>query len=384
MKKKVFQSILKGTCIVASCVLVVSCKQAPKMPSNNEYSVMTISFSDKDLVTSYSASIKGKQDVEVRPQVSGLITQVCIAEGASVHKGQTLFVIDQVPYKAAVETAKAAVESAEASLASAKLTADSKQELFNQKVVSNFDLQTAQNTYRASMANLQSAKANLTNAKNNLSYTEVKSPASGTAGMIPYRVGALVNASIATPLVTVSDDADMYVYFSMTENQILAISRQSGSLKNAMASMPAVDLKLSDGSMYNRKGRIDAISGIIDSKTGSVSVRATFPNPDKILRSGGSGNILFPFEKKGCIVIPQAATFEIQNKVFVYKVVDGKTQSTPITVFPNNDGKDYIVESGLKEGDVIISDGAGLLRDDMPVTPKQNNPQAATQPTQTK
>ena len=305
--------------------------------------------------------------MSIYPQVSGLITQVCITEGANVKKGQTLFVIDQVPYKAALETAKANVESAEAAVATAQMTADSKQELYREEVVSDFDLQTARNTLRSQKAALAQARAELISAQNNLSYTEVKSPVDGTAGMIPYRVGALVSASIPTPLVSVSDNDEMYVYFSMTEKQILALSRQNGRLANTLEEMPEVELILSDGVKYTEKGKVDAISGIIDTKTGAVTVRAVFPNPQHILRSGGAGNILFPYEKKDCIVIPQAATFELQDKVFVYKVTDGKTKSTQISVFAINDGKEYVVESGLNTGDVIIAEGAGLLRDGITV-----------------
>lgn len=356
------------SCIFMAYLCISSCKQAPTMLANSNYKTTTVSLTDKALSSSYSASISGKQDVEIRPQVSGLITQVCIAEGATVRKGQTLFVIDQVPYKAALQTALANVENAEANVATAQLTTDSKQELYNQNVVSAFDLQTAKNTLRSQKAALSQAKAEEINARNNLSYTEVKSPSDGIAGMIPYRVGALVNSSISTPLVTISNDSDMYIYFSMTENQILRLSRQSGSLKNALESMPKVQLQLSDGSLYSHEGKVDAISGIIDASTGAISMRATFANPERILRSGGSGNIIVPYVKGSCIAIPQDATYEIQDKLFVYKVVDGRTQSTPITVFSVNDGKEYIVESGLTKGDVIIAEGAGLLQDGVAVS----------------
>ena len=205
------------------------------------------------------------------------------------------------------------------------------------------------------------AQAELVNAENDLSYTEIKSPVDGTAGMTAYRIGALVNST--TPLLTVSDNDEMYVYFSLTEKQVLYLSRTEGGQKNILASMPQVELLLNDGSTYEHKGRVDAVSGIIDPKTGSVTLRAVFPNPDRVLRSGGAGNILFPYERQDCIVIPQEATYELQDKVFVYKVVDGKTQSTPVTVFSIHNGTEYIVESGLKAGDVIIAEGAGLLRD---------------------
>lgn len=359
MKKSISKSLLIGLlCGAALC----ACKENTVTQTNTNYTTMQVALTDKTLQSYYSATISGRQDVEIRPQVSGLITEVCIQEGANVKKGQTLFVIDQVPYRAALQTALANVENAEANVATAQLTADSKQELYNQNVVSGFDLQTAQNTLRSQKAALAQAQAEEINARNNLSYTEVKSPSDGVAGMIPYRIGALVSSSISTPLVTISDDEQMYVYFSMTENQVLALSRQSGSLKNALQSMPAVQLQLSDGSLYPEQGKVDAISGIINSSTGAISLRAVFPNPDRILRSGGSGNIVFPYEKKNCIVIPQEATYEIQDKIYVYKIVDGKTKSTQITVFSVNDGKEYVVESGLQAGDEIIAEGAGLVK----------------------
>lgn len=374
MKLLKFNSMKKSThlrksilCGLIGCATLAACKETVVPATTGTYKTLTVALSDKTLSSLYSATISGRQDVEIRPQVSGLITQVCIQEGADVKKGQTLFVIDQVPYQAALQTATANVESAGANVATARLTADSKQELYNQNVVSAFDLQTAQNTLRSQEAALSQARAEEINARNNLSYTEVKSPSDGVAGMIPYRIGALVGPSVTTPLVTVSDGEEMYVYFSMTENQILSLSRQSGTLKNALTAMPAVSLQLSDGSLYPVQGRVDAISGIISSSTGAVSLRAVFPNPDRILRSGGSGNIVFPYERKDCIVIPQEATYEIQDKIYVYKVVDGKTQSTQISVFGVNDGKEYVVESGLQPGDVIIAEGAGLLKNGIAV-----------------
>lgn len=231
-----------------------------------------------------------------------------------------------------------------------------------------FDLQQARNTLRSAKAALAQSRAELTNARNNLSYTEIKSPVDGTAGMSSYRIGALVSPSISSPLISVSDNEEMYVYFSMTEKQVLALLRQNGSLTNALETMPEVGLMLSDGIEYPEKGKINAISGIIDTSTGAVTLRAAFPNPDHILRSGGTGNIRLPYEKKDCIVIPQSATYELQDKVFVYKVVNGKTQSAQIKVFGINNGKEYIVESGLEVGDVIIAEGAGLLRDGITVS----------------
>lgn len=340
------------------------CTSEKKQDSGGgDYPLMTLKKEDRQLSVSYPAVIEGRQDVEVRPQVSGTITRVCVEEGAKVHKGQVLFVIDQVPYRAAVQKAKAAVAVAEANEATAKQTLDGKKILYSDKVISDFELRTAQNEYKSAEANLMQAKAELTDALNNLSYTEVKSPVDGYAGMTSYRIGALVSSSMTDALITVSDNSSMYAYFSLTEKQVLSLTSQYGSLDEALKSFPEVSLKLNDGSLYPQKGRIDVVSGIIDKTTGTVSLRAVFKNADKRLMSGGQANIIIPYDRKQCIIIPQGATYEIQNRIFAYKVVDGKAVSTPIEVFEINDGKEYIVESGLKAGDVVVAEGAGLLKD---------------------
>lgn len=348
---------------IGCLLLATSCSNTPHTAETGRYNTMTMTAESRTLNQNYTAVITGRQCVEIRPQVSGTITEVCIEEGAKVTKGQTLFIIDQVPYKAALQTAVANVKSAEAAVATARMTASSKEELFNEHVVSAFDLQTARNQLLEAEAALEQAQAAEISARNDLSYTEVKSPVNGVASMIPYRVGALVDASITTPLATVSDDGEMYVYFSMTENQVLSLIRENGTLEEAMKQMPEVELRLSDGLMYARKGKIDAMSGTIDTGTGSVSLRATFPNPERMLRNGGSGTVVFPYQMDNVLVVPQEATYEIQDKIFVYRVTDGKATSTPVTVFPVDNGKEYIIEQGLKAGDVIVAEGAGLLQE---------------------
>ena len=235
--------------------------------------------------------------------------------------------------------------------------------MFDDKVISDFELRTAQNDYKSAKAALLQAQAEMTEARNNLSYTEVKSPVDGYAGMTSYRIGALVSASMTDALIRVSDNSEMYAYFSLTEKQVLSLTARYGSLDNALRSFPEVSLELNDGSVYGQKGKIDVISGIIDKTTGTVSMRAVFGNKDKHLMSGGQANIVIPYDRTQCIVIPQGATYEIQNRIFAYKVMDGKAVSTPIKVFEINDGTEYIVEEGLQEGDVIVSEGAGLLKD---------------------
>lgn len=324
---------------------------------------MSIQRMDKSLTTSYSASIKGRQDIDIYPQVSGKIQRLCVKEGDKVTKGQLLFVIDQVPYRAALATAVAAESAAEASLSSATLTYESNKELYAQKVISSFTLQTSENAYRSAKAQLAQTKAQVTDARNNLSYTEVRSPADGVVGVLPYRVGTLVSASMPKPLTTVSDNSQMYVYFSMTEKQLLSFVRQYGSKDAAIRNMPEVSLQLGDQSMYAHKGRVESISGVINTETGAVTLRAEFPNPERLLNSGGSGNVIIPTTMKGCIVIPQSSTVQQQDKRIVYKVVGGKAVAQLIEVESIDDGTSFIVRNGLKPGDVIVSEGAGMVKE---------------------
>lgn len=355
------------------CLALSACQQSRKpQEEGGKYPLLTLTPEDRQLSVKYSAVIEGKQDVEVRPQVSGTITQVLVEEGAHVHKGQVLFIIDQVPYRAALQKARAAVATAEANEATAKQTLDGKMSLYEDKVISDFELRTAQNEYKSAQAALLQAQAELTDAQNNLSYTEVKSPVDGYAGMTSYRIGALVSASMTDPLIRVSDNSEMYAYFSLSEKQVLTLTAQYGSLDQALASFPEVSLELNDGSTYVQKGKVDVISGIIDKTTGTVSLRAIFSNPDKRLMSGGSANIIVPYDRTQCIVIPQGGTYEIQNRIFAFKVIDGKAVSTPIEVFEINNGTEYIVEKGLQAGDVIVSEGAGLLKDGTIVSTPQD------------
>ena len=378
------QTFVKAA-VLACFMAAVSCGQAPTAMGPAEYAVMTIATTDREIPINYSATIRGRQDIAIYPQVSGTIFELCVNEGQTVSKGQPLFIIDQVPYKAALQTAEANVAAAKAGVATAQLTYDSKKELYAKNVVSQYDLLTAENTLLTAKAQLAQAEAQRVNAANNLSYTVVKAPANGVVGTLPYRVGALVSASIPQPLTTVSDNSDVYVYFSMTENQLLNLTRQYGSIANTLKNMPDVRLVLNDGSVYDRTGRIESISGVIDTSTGSVQLRAVFPNADGLLHSGGAGSVIVPNIHKDCVVVPQVATFELQNKVYVYKVEDGKATSSMIDVEKINNGREYIVKSGLTPGDVIVAEGVGLLREGTPIVVKgqgaaaQTAPEAATQ-----
>ena len=348
---------------VSLIISMASCKETPQAPQRAECKTMNVRTSDKMFTTPYSATIRGRQDIDIFPQVSGKIERLCVTEGQQVTRGQLLFVVDQVPYKAAYKTAEANLEAARAALRTAELNYLNGKVLKEKNVVSQSSFKTTENAWLSAKAQVAQADAQLLNAHNNLSYTEVKAPCSGVVGTLPYRVGALVGPSMPQPLTTVSDNSKMYVYFSMTENQVLAMTRQYGSMDKAINEMPDVELKLNDGSIYEKRGRIESISGVIDRQTGAVTARAVFDNAQGLLHSGSSGTILFPSTYKNVIVIPQSATVHMQDKILVYRVVDGIAKSKLIKVAEVNDGRDYVVLEGLSKGDVIVTEGAGLVRD---------------------
>ena len=337
---------------------------------DNQFAVEAVKATSSNQSEQYPATIKGLQDIEVRPQVSGLIVKLCVDEGATVRKGQALFQIDPTQYKAAYDQAAASVKSAKANLETITATERNKKMLHDQKIISDFEYQTAVNNQLTAKANLAQAEAAYTAAKQNLDFCTVKSPSDGVIGTFPYRIGALVSPSISEPLTTVSEIGDMYVYFSMTEKQLLDLTRAGGTLKEQLEKMPAVKLQLADGTMYDAEGKIDAVSGVIDQTTGSVSMRAIFPNKQNILRSGGMANVVFPYTMSEIILIPQTATQEIQDKKFVYVLQpDSTLKHTEIQISNLNDGKNYIVTGGLKEGDQIVVEGVQTLQDGQKITP---------------
>lgn len=361
----------KTLLIVLAGLSIASCKSRTVEEETSDYKTLTVKLENRTLMQGYSARLDGQQVVEVRPQVSGLITRICIDEGQKVRKGQVLFVIDQVPYQAALAEATANVKSAEANLATAKLNFESTEVLREKNVVQDYDLNAARNELTVAEAALAQAQAQEMSARNNLSYTEVKSPVDGIASMIAYRVGALVSSSISEPLVTLSDDSNVYAYFSLNESQITSLTEQYGSLDEFMKRMEDVELQMAGGRMYGKKGHISAVSGIVTTGTGTVVLRADFPNDRGLLRSGGSATVMVPTTLAQAVVIPQSATYELQNKTFVYKVVNGKAQSTPVTLYRLNNGTEYVVEEGLQPGDVIIAEGAGLVKEGVNVNIKQ-------------
>ena len=353
----------------AVAATLVSCGGGGGRPSfgDNEYPVTTVGSSTADMQTSYPASIKGVQDVEIRPKVSGFLTQINVKEGQSVSAGQVLFVIDNETYQAQVRQAQAAVNAAQQQVNTATLTYDNAKQLHANKVIGDYELQTSKNTCESAKAQLAQAQAALASAKEALSYCYVKSPAAGVVGTLPYKKGALVSGS--NVLTTVANISSMDVYFSVTEKEAMVLSSKG------LSSLPAVKLKLADGSMYGQEGHVSRMSGVIDVATGSVQLIATFDNPDKLLKSGATGNIIIPRINSDAIVIPQSCVMEVQNKKFVYLLgSDNKVKYSEIKVDPQNDGNTYIVTDGLKKGDKYVTNGITKLSDGkeiVPITPER-------------
>lgn len=354
-------------------IIVASCtgKSGGKPDfGDNEYAVRTVSTQSTELSTSYPATIKGVQDVEIRPKVSGFITKVNVHEGQRVTAGQLLFVIDNETYQAQVRQAKAAVSTAKAQLETSRLTLENSKELHKNNVIGDFELATARNNFATAEAALMQAKASLASAQEMLNYCYVKSPVSGVVGTLPYKAGTLVSASGGEPLTTVSDISTMEVYFSVTEKDMLGMTKGKGGISEAIKNYPPVTLRLADGTVYAHKGTVVKASGVIDEATGTITLIARFVNPDNMLRSGGAGQVVVADSSQAAVVIPQEAAAEIQNKIFVYLVgKDNKVKYSEIKVLPQNDGNNYIVVEGMKAGDRYVAKGIASLKDGMQIKP---------------
>jgi len=351
--------------VAASALLLVSCgKSGGGRPTfgDNEYPVLTVGTQSAASQATYPASIKGVQDVQISPKVQGFITQINVKEGQTVGAGQVLFVLDNATYQAQVRQMEAAVNTAQAACNTSKLSYENSQKLYENKVIGDFELQSATNAYESAKAQLAQAQAGLASAKETLSFCYVKSPAAGVVGTLPLKVGALVNT--ASVLTTVSNNSSMEVYFSMTEKDALEMSKSGEGLQK----LPAVKLKLADGTIYGHDGKVTKMSGVIDAATGTVQMIAVFPNPEKLLKSGGSGSIVIPHDNASAIVIPQSCVSEVQNKKFVYTVgKDNKVKYTEIKVSPQDDGVNYVVTDGLKVGDKYVTNGITKLNDGMEI-----------------
>ena len=377
---------LTNTAAIVACVAAAlsscSSNQGQQQAPAPEIATMTVSEADTRVDNTYPATIKGKTDIDIRPQVTGFITKVCVDEGQQVRKGQVLFILDQVQFKAAVDQAAASVNVAQTAVSTAKMTADNKKALFDKNIISEYEWQMADNSLKQAQAQLAQAQAVLVTAKKNLAYTTVTAPSDGVIGSIPNREGSLASPSSAQPLTTVSDNSQVYAYFSLTERDILnLVGNGERTLNAAIASMPDVELRMADGSLYSQTGKVATVSGIIGEGTGASNVRALFSNPSGVLRSGSTGTVVIPTVSKNVITIPQKATYELQDRRYVYVVNDSnKVASTYVTVEDMNDGANFIVTSGLKPGDRIAVEGVGTtVKEGIVIRPKEVAAEAPAQ-----
>lgn len=354
-------------------------QQGMQMPAP-QIAVMDVEYSNSELERAYPATIKGRTDIDIRPQVTGFITKVHVDEGQQVRKGQPLFTLDQVQYQAAVDAARQAVAVAESAVSTAQLTANNKRKLFDKNIISEYEWQMADNNLASAKAQLASAKAQLVSAQKNLAFTVVTSPSDGVVGTIPNREGSLASPSSAQPLTTVSDNSQVYAYFSLNEKDIIELTKDgSQSLSKSIAEMPEVSLRMANGQTFPEKGKVATVSGVIDNTTGAASVRALFNNKGGMLRSGSTGSVIIPVQVENAIIIPQKASYELQDRRFVYVIdADNKAVSRPIEVSPVTDGQNFVVVSGLQPGDRIAVEGVGVkVKDGVQIQPVDASAQAA-------
>ena len=365
--------------IILMMITAISCSNKPQagQPGGagavKEYPVIAVKTQSTQLFKDYPTKLQGQQTVEIRSKITGYIEQILVDEGAFVHKGQVLFRLNSNDVQAMVRSAEAQVKVAEADVIIAQVNVEKTKPLVEKNIVSKFDLQSVESTEKSKEAQLAQAKANLENANANLQYTRITSPADGTIGTFPFRVGSLVSGSTAEPLTTVSNTVNMYAYFSFNEKEFLTITRglAGKTLQEKFSKLPGVSLIMADNSVYDKEGRIETASGLVDPQTGSINVRASFPNSDGLLRSGGSGLVRIPQYVDSAIIIPQKTTYELQGKHFVYVVGDSsKVHNTEIEVLIGNLKDSYVVTSGLKAGDQVVLEGIATLRNNTEIKPK--------------
>jgi membrane fusion protein (multidrug efflux system) len=377
------------TCFILSAILLVflySCggnSQGGDQPFDpnapqpvKDYKVLTLSPRKAKVNFDYPASIQGQQVIEIRPKVDGYVDGIYVKEGATVKKGDLLFRINNPQYEQEEITATAAIKSALADVDAAKMQVEKVKPLVEKDIVSKYELESAQYTLEAKEAGLAQAKATLVNAQTNVGYTTLRSPQDGVIGNIPYKVGALVSSTSTDPLTTLSNIANVYAYYSMNEKQLLQLfsSVPGNSIEEKLNKMASATLLLADGTEYLEKGKIETASGLISTETGTASFKAIYANPLGIIRSGASATVRIPTTTDTALVIPQSATYELQDKRLVYVVgKDNKINSVAITTQPTDDGKYFIVTGGLKAGDMIVLEGLIGLKDNLQIIPKQAN-----------
>ena len=354
-------------------VVLVGCGKTSPGSSTSHFKTLRVEQQDLTQDRQFTARIESQQNIDVRPLITGIVQKICVKEGARVKKGEPLLIIDQAPYLAAVDAAKAQVSTARAALSTAQLNLEGKQKLYEQQMVGEYDLRRARHAKEEASAQVEAAEAQLVSARTQLGFTTICCPVDGVIGMIPYRVGDLVDPSSGPYLTLASESNYIYAYGALSEEALSELLRDFGcsSLDELPTKLPAVRLYSNWGEKMPVEGHIDAISGTVESENGATYIRASFFDATEIFRSGSNGYIEMPYVMHGVIVVPQEAVVDIHDKYLVYKVVDGKAVETEVNVLHYDDGQNFVVTAGLAPGDVIIAEGAGFVTDGIEVTEKK-------------
>jgi len=361
--------------VITVTLFLASCTSTPMQVSAPVLTLPTITLneSSQETYVDYPAAIQGTTDLEIRPQISGTIEKIYVNEGQLVSKGQLLFSISELPFRAQVNNAIASLNAAKAAVLNAQLEIDKLAPLVEAKVVSSFQLQTAKTAHQIALANVEQAKAGVNSAQINLNYTHIKAPINGYIGRLPKKQGSLVSQADLEPLTRLSDVHEVHVYFSLAETDFINFNSQhtGTSVADQLKHLPSVALVLADQTLYPAKGKIDMIDGQFDKSTGAITLRASFANANGVLRSGNTGKIRLSLEHNNILLVPQASTVEIQDKVFVFAVnKDNKISKIPIKVLGTS-GINYLVADGLKSGDQIVSKGFESLKEGDIIQPEK-------------
>jgi membrane fusion protein (multidrug efflux system) len=365
-----------SSCLMASCRNKNHSAAVSLSSAVQSYGVITVVPRTTVMYADFPATIQGQQNVEIRPQIDGYMKGIYVDEGSAVKKGQLLFRISAPLYEQGVRTAEANIKIAQADLNAAQMEVNKVRPLVEKNIVSSYELQSAEYTLQSKQAVLAQANAALINAQTNLSYATIYSPADGVIGLIPFKIGSLVSSTTTQPLTTVSNIQNIYAYFSINEKQQLDFltNTKGKNLREKLASLPPVTLLLANGAIFDQKGRIETIGGLVNVPTGSVAFRATFQNPEGLIRSGSSATVQIPQTIDTALLVPQSATYQIQGKLFVYGAApDNTIHSTAIRVNANTSGHSYVVEQGLRPGDKIVVEGIGNLREGLTIQPRLIN-----------
>lgn len=362
--------------ICLSASILSACDHGKITPTKSSapqaYEALSLGPRSTTIYNDFPATIEGIEIVQLRPMVDGYLEKIYAPEGANVTKGELLFKIQNPVYDQAVITAKAGVQSAQANVDAAKMNVEKVRPLVEKDIVSKYELESAQFTLQSQEAALDQANASLHNAQTNVGYTTLHSPITGVMGSIPYKIGDLISSTTSTPLTSLSRIDQVYAYFALSEKQLLNMSNRipGATLQDKLDHLPMVSLVLADGSQYPQKGKLETASGFISTGTGTVSVKAQFVNPTGIIHSGASAVVRLPRTIDTALLVPQSATYQLQDKTFVYLLIEGnRIISLPITATATNDGKFLVVQSGLKRGDKILINGFNL-RDSTEVVPR--------------